>query len=294
MPMPGTLPQDNPARPPASVRWSPVCRSSPIDVISSAYGTAAEVHNADGRAPLLLVCEHASPRIPERFGTLGLDPADVRAHIGWDIGALDLARALSDRLDAPLVHAGMSRLIYDCNRPPDSPTAIRDVSEHFQIPGNRGLSEPERAERVQHCYLPFLALLEDSVERAIERTPFVGTPNIITIHTFTPVFDGKARAVELGVLHGSDPTLADRMLRMANAVTGLKAERNAPYDAADGVLHTIEQQAVARGLPGVMLEVRNDLVDTPQRVAAVSDRLARLIGTVIAPQRRDPAEHDEP
>jgi predicted N-formylglutamate amidohydrolase len=246
---------------------------------------AAERHNTGGLAPLLLVCEHASARIPERFGTLGLEPSDVRAHIGWDIGALDLARELSARLDAPLVHAGMSRLVYDCNRPPESPTAIRAESEHWAIPGNIGLTATERAERVEHCYLPFLALLERSVERAIDRAPAGTRPTIVTIHTFTPVFNGVRREVDLGVLHGSDPSLAERILA-SSASTGLRAVRNAPYGPEDGVLHTVEQQAVARGLPGVMLEVRNDLVDTPEGVTDVGSRLAGLIAQAIAVQER--------
>jgi predicted N-formylglutamate amidohydrolase len=264
-----------------------------IDLATSAYGTAAVLENSDGRAPLLLVCEHASARIPEQLGTLGLDPADVLAHIGWDIGALDLARHLSRSLDAPLVHAGMSRLVYDCNRPPESPTAIRDVSERFVIPGNRDLSEAQRAERVEYCYRPFLSLLETSVERAIARAAAEAgvRPTIVTIHTFTPVFDGVRREVDLGVLHGSDATLAERLLAIAERDPALRARRNAPYGPVDGVLHTVEQQAVARGLPGVMLEARNDLVDTPRGVADVGDRLARWLSEAMTMRPQDHTDH---
>ena len=264
-----------------------------IDLATSAYGTAAVLENSDGRAPLLLVCEHASARIPEQLGTLGLDPADVLAHIGWDIGALDLARHLSRSLDAPLVHAGMSRLVYDCNRPPESPTAIRDVSERFVIPGNRDLSEAQRAERVEYCYRPFLSLLETSVERAIARAAAEAgvRPTIVTIHTFTPVFDGVRREVDLGVLHGSDATLAERLLAIAERDPALRARRNAPYGPVDGVLHTVEQQAVARGLPGVMLEARNDLVDTPRGVADVGDRLARWLSEAMTMRPQNHTDH---
>ena len=262
-----------------------------IDLATSAYGTAAVLERADGSAPLLLVCEHASPRVPERFSTLGLEPSDVRTHIGWDIGALDLARHLSARLDAPLVHAGMSRLIYDCNRPPESPTAIRDVSERTVIPSNRGLTAAERAERVEHCYQPFLTLLEASVERTIARAEGGVAPAIVTIHTFTPVFDGVRREVDLGVLHGSDATLAERLLAIAERDPALRTRRNAPYGPEDGVLHTVEQQAVARGLPGVMLEVRNDLVDTPDGVTDVGDRLSRWLSEAVALGQHDHTEH---
>lgn len=249
------------------------------------------LHHSEGRAPILLVCEHASARLPEQLGTLGLAPEELLEHIAWDLGALDLALALSARLDAPLVHAGMSRLVHDCNRPPHSPTAVRAVSERFTIPGNRGLSSQARAQRVEHCYEPFRALLERTITArtadaagdpdAAARVPLT----IVTIHSFTPVFDGTVREVELGVLHGSDRSLADRMLAAAAGTTGLRAERNAPYGPGDGVLHTVEQQAVARGLPGVMLEVRNDLLRDADGVADVGDRLARLIATCVAAEQ---------
>jgi predicted N-formylglutamate amidohydrolase len=215
----------------------------------------------------------------------------VFTHIGWDLGALDLALALSALLDAPLVHAGISRLVYDCNRPPESPTAIRDVSERYRIPGNAELTDEQRAERVEQCYRPFLGLLEASVERAIARAPEGMRPAIVTIHTFTPVFDGIRREIELGVLHGSDATLADRILESAGR-SGLRAARNAPYGPEDGVLHTVEQQATARGLPGVMLEVRNDLVGSPEGVAEVAGRLARLITEAIPVMHPDRPDHE--
>jgi predicted N-formylglutamate amidohydrolase len=243
------------------------------------------LHHSEGRAPILLVCEHASARLPEQLGTLGLAPEELLEHIAWDPGALDLALLLSALLDAPLVHAGMSRLVYDCNRPPDSPTAVRAVSERFTIPGNRDLSAQARARRVEHCYEPFRTLLEHTIAArtadAADRIPLA----IVTIHSFTPVFEGTVREVELGVLHGSDRSLADRMLAAAASITGLRAERNAPYGPGDGVLHTVEQQAVARGLPGVMLEVRNDLLRDADGVADVGDRLARLIATCVAAEQ---------
>jgi len=269
----------------------PCARSPTIDVVTSAFGTAAVLHHREGRAPILLVCEHASARLPEQLGTLGLAPEELLAHIAWDPGALDLALVLSALLDAPLVHAGMSRLVHDCNRPPESPTAVRAVSERFTIPGNRDLSAQARARRVEHCYEPFRTLLEHTITARTTGAP--DTPDsadriplaIVTIHSFTPVFDGTVREMELGVLHGSDRSLADRMLAAAASSTGLRAERNAPYGPGDGVLHTVEQQAEARGLPGVMLEVRNDLLRDADGIADVGDRLARLIAPCVAAEQ---------
>ena len=77
-----------------------------------------------GPAPVLILCEHASNAFPAEFGTLGLDDDARRSHAAWDPGALDIARRLSDAWAAPLVHSNVSRLIYDCNRPPEAPDAM--------------------------------------------------------------------------------------------------------------------------------------------------------------------------
>ena len=59
-------------------------------------------------------------------GTLGLEPAQLADHIGWDPGAAEVARRLSGHLDAPLGLSGYSRLAVDCNRPPDSRESITE------------------------------------------------------------------------------------------------------------------------------------------------------------------------
>ena len=83
-----------------------------------------KVFNSEGQAPILLVCEHATNFIPARFKDLGLTPAQLQSHIAWDPGAIETAEAMAEILDAPLISATVSRLIYDCNRPPDSATAM--------------------------------------------------------------------------------------------------------------------------------------------------------------------------
>ena len=85
---------------------------------------ACEVINAGGAGTAFLVCDHASNRVPRLLGNLGLEPAQLADHIGWDPGAAEVARRLSGHLDAPLGLSGYSRLAVDCNRPPDSRESI--------------------------------------------------------------------------------------------------------------------------------------------------------------------------
>lgn len=238
-------------------------------ILGPGEGPAAEVINPAGAAPICLVCEHASSFVPAALDHLGVAPGHRRSHAAWDIGALDLACALSQRLNAPLVVSRVSRLVYDCNRPPEAPGAIPERSEIVEVPGNAGLSAGARAARVAEVYAPFRDLLSATLDR------FGAAPALVTIHSFTPVWFGQPRAVELGLLHDSDDRLARAML--ARAPDGLDARLNAPYSATDGVTHTLRAHAIPRGLQNVMIEVRNDLIADAAGCARMADLLAALL-----------------
>lgn len=233
----------------------------------------AIIENGHARGRVVLVCEHASNAFPARWGDLGLTAAQKRDHIAWDPGALGLARGLSRLLDAVLVHAPVSRLIYDCNRAPDMAGAMPARSEVHDIPGNAAISARMRAERTAAVYAPFHASLHGVLT---QRIALGLAPVVITIHSFTPVYHGKKRAVEFGVIHDADPTLAVAIVAAA-AGCGLRTELNAPYSAADDVTHTLRLQATPYGLPNAMLEIRNDLIATPDAEQAMADRLAPVL-----------------
>lgn len=244
------------------------------------------VENPAALGRVMLICEHASCHIPPRWGDLGLTADQARAHIAWDPGALDLARGLSQRLDAVLIHAPVSRLVYDCNRAPDQPGAMPARSELHDIPGNATLSHADRAERTAAVYAPFHAGVQAELARRIA----LGVPPvIITVHSFTPVYFGQRRAVEFGVIHDGDDALALAVLAAARARTTLKAELNAPYSAADGVTHTLRLHALPYGLPHAMLEIRNDLLASPAACDAMAATLAPLLAGAVASLAAHPA-----
>ena len=120
--------------------------------------------------------------------------------------------------------------------------------------------------RTEALYLPFREKLSHLVK---DRMAEGRAPVIVTMHSFTPVYFGKQRAVEIGVLHDADARLADAML---TAGTGglYNIRRNEPYGPADGVTHSLIEYGVLNGLPNVMIEIRNDLIrnEIGQRVMA--------------------------
>lgn len=250
-------------------------------LISDVEGPAAALLNAHGRSPVILVCEHASNFIPASLGGLGLGHAAKVSHAAWDIGALALAQRLSTALDAPLVTSRISRLVYDCNRPPEESGAVPEKSERIEVPGNRGLGPGEKATRVREVYVPFCDLLARTIET--RATPTI----LVTIHSFAPVYFEKRRDVELGILHDRDDRVAQRMLLAAEGHSSLRTELNQPYSAADGVTHSLREHAVPRGLPNVMIEVRNDLLGDDAGIARVARELTAMLEPVIGEFGRD-------
>ncbi|MGI9504585.1 MAG: N-formylglutamate amidohydrolase [Geminicoccaceae bacterium] len=234
-----------------------------------------EIVNADGNGDVVLICEHSGKLIPRALDGLGLDPEVRSSHVAWDPGAEPVARQMAALLDAPLVLQRFSRLVYDCNRPPDAESAIPARSEVFDIPGNAALTAAERRLRTDALYRPFRKDVAALLDR---RTQQGKASAVVTIHSFTPVYFGKPREVELGFLHDTDSALADAMLVAASAWLDLTVRRNQPYGPEDGVTHTLQVDGIARGLPNVMIEIRNDLIQTPDQQAVIAARLAELVG----------------
>ena len=232
----------------------------------------------EGTAPLLLICEHASNRIPTSLGDLGLDAEARQSHIAFDPGAEPVARLMSEALDAPLVLQRFSRLVYDCNRPPDAQSAMPVRSEIYEIPGNQGLTATDREARTEALYIPFHQAIADHLDRAAAAGRL---PAIVTIHSFTPIFQGQRRQVELGLLHDRDTQLADAMLNLADEQGVPAVHRNEPYGPKDGVTHTLLRHALPRGLLNVMIEIRNDLIRDRAGQAGLGADLARMVSQAL-------------
>ncbi|MFG6177991.1 N-formylglutamate amidohydrolase [Halomonas sp. THAF12] len=235
---------------------------------------SVEIHKGDARGPVVILCEHASHRIPVSYRNLGLDPVHRQSHVAWDLGARGLALRLSEALDAPMVASRVSRLVYDCNRPPEALDAIPECPAGIDVPGNRALTSSRRASRVEAVYRPFCQAVHSVLTARAARD--ISTA-LITIHSFTPALHGRARAVEVGVLHDADRRLADALLEQASRLPHRRIQRNAPYGPEDGVTHSLKLHGEFHGLANVMIEVRNDLLATPEAEDIMAKELLRLI-----------------
>lgn len=232
-----------------------------------------------GRQDLLLTCDHASRALPDGYGTLGIGEAALARHIGWDIGAAALTEALVKRLDAPAVLSGFSRLLVDCNRAPDDPTLICELSDGTVIGGNRGLAAEEVVRRIERFHAPY----HQAIARQIEgMRQSVEAPAIVSIHSFTPTMRGRVRPWHCGILWDKDPRLAVPLMAKLGAEPGLEVGDNQPYSGKSHVGYTMGRHGATAGLPHVLIEIRQDEIDQAAGVARWAERLARVLAEIMA------------
>jgi len=226
----------------------------------------------------IVVCEHASHNIPNKYHGLGLPREMLLTHIGWDPGALDTARGLAARLDCPLVASGVSRLVVDCNRALDARDLIPETSAGIAIPGNASLDEVSRQRRIDEVHRPF----HDRLDEILTARQAGGRATaLVTVHSFTPVFAGRERPWHAGLIQDRDERLIGPIETALEGETGLTVGRNVPYSRADGVLFTLAHHAERRGLASVMIEIRNDLLASGGDRARWAERLSDALGPIL-------------
>ncbi|MEZ4449485.1 MAG: N-formylglutamate amidohydrolase [Nannocystaceae bacterium] len=239
---------------------------------------------------LLLICEHASQRLPERWVWPEEDRWLIGTHWAIDLGAAELTRALARALGCPAILARFSRLLVDPNRPEDSPTLFRDEAEGRPVALNHRLDDDERERRLAGYYRPYHRAIDQALAAAPEAS-------IFSVHSFTPIYEGRPRAVELGILYDRHRELA---ARFADALTeaaaehapGLHIAHNEPYSGILGFAYSPERHGAAHGRRCLEIEVRQDLaLDRARRPALLAILVAALRAALLderRPLRRGP------
>jgi predicted N-formylglutamate amidohydrolase len=238
-----------------------------------------ELINDAGSARVLLVCDHASRRIPASLNNLGLDELALRRHIACDIGAGDVTRRLSRMLDAPALLASYSRLVIDCNRHLDDPTCILAVSDGEFVPGNHDLDMEQKQIRARTIFHPYHAGIDQRLRRFTDGGV---VPAVIAIHSFTPIFNRTSRPWQIGVLWDTDPRIPVPLMEKLGQVPGMIVGDNEPYSGRAPADYTIDHHAEPGGLPHVSIEIRQDLINSPEGADRWSNILGRVLEEILA------------
>jgi predicted N-formylglutamate amidohydrolase len=250
-------------------------KPSPTETDFESSGPPVVIVNEKGRAPFVLLCEHASRLLPHGYARLGLPAAEFDRHIAWDLGAAEMATRVACLLDAPLFLAGYSRLLIDLNRPPESRSSIPEVSEATSIPGNIGLHPAEVQRRRDLWFEPFHKTVAAHLDARL------GQPTaVFGIHTFTPVFHHAARPWHAGVLFGRAEEFGLELASAIQSRCGGVVGRNEPYRIDTEEDYTVPVHGDARGLSAALIEVRQDLVTDIFNIERWSRMLAGALASV--------------
>jgi len=231
----------------------------------------------DLAAGVLFICDHAANALPDGCETLELPRHELDRHIAYDIGAAWITRRLAALFHAPAVLSRYSRLLIDPNRGADDPTLIMQIADGTVIPGNAGIGASEIERRRLKYWQPYRAAVSFMIGAMLKKGP---PPAIISLHTFTPFWRGRRRPWEAGVLWDSDPRFAKPLI-VAMTKDGRNAGDNEPYDRALAG-DTLNEEVERRVLAGLLIETRNDLVNTEAAAAAWAGRIAKLLRPVLA------------
>ncbi len=249
------------------------------------------VRGSPGGSRFVILCDHATNTLPPEYGTLGLDAAQMNRHIAYDIGALGVARELGRRLQSTVISSCFSRLLIDPNRGEDDPTLIMQISDGALVPGNVRVDEDERSRRIARYFVPYHAAIAHEIDAMLDRSVI---PIIASIHSFTENWRGVPRKWHAAVLWDKDPRLAVPLLRELRERTGLEIGDNEPYT---GHLRndSIFRHATMRGLPNVLVEIRQDLIRdaTGQRewAALLADCFASILADPVTGRHLSRVDH---
>jgi predicted N-formylglutamate amidohydrolase len=235
------------------------------------------VANPLGVSPVLLMCEHASNRLPFAKGIRAAHRELLRSHWGWDIGAWALARDLAGRLAASAVGGRWSRLLIDLNRRVDDPTLIRRTAGSTVLPWNAGIGAEAIERRVLTYHTPYHAEIDRLILRRLVRGV---RPILLAVHSFTPRLTGRSRRFEMGILYEHHRGLAHRLGRGLRDA-GLTVRYNQPYSGMAGMMYAVDRHGSHHRLPCLEIEVNQILLESGDATRRLGGSIARAVHALL-------------
>lgn len=227
---------------------------------------------------LVLSAEHAGRDLPRRWAALFAGSESLlSSHRGHDIGSLELAEALRRETGAPLFATTITRLLVDCNRSVGAKGLFSELT--------RRLPESERRLILERFHGPHRRAVEAGVEETLNSQ---GTVLHVGVHSFTPVWKGRTRDVDVGLLFDPrrprEAELARRWRsELARLEPGLLIRLNRPYRGwTDGLTTCLRKRWPDSCYAGIELEL-NQLHSSgrPGRFRELQRSLSRSLLAIL-------------
>jgi len=224
---------------------------------------------------IVITCEHASNALPDGYDWTENDRTYFAdQHWGYDPGSLDMATHLAKELKCVLVYSLYSRLLADVNRTIAGQDLFRKGGDGQIIDLNKDITYEEEQNRIikyHHTY--YSALREVSIK--------IDPLYVFSVHSFTPLYEGQPRSLEVGILVNYSFDLAEKINEVFQK-EGHNVAVNEPYDGRQG-LATLEALLFAKypvRRQGVEFEFRNDLLLDPKTSKKLKDDALVALQTV--------------
>lgn len=205
----------------------------------------------------IVTCEHAGKIVPPAYSHIFHNAADVLdSHRGWDPGALEIASCISTALRTPFYKCEETRLLVEPNRSLTSSSLFSEYS--------RKLEAHEQEELLRRFYYPHRSGVEKWITEAGRDVLH------LSVHTFTPVFDGVVRSVDIGLLFDADRKREHEFcttfqMALRNRLPGLTIIFNEPYRGIDdGFTTHLRTLFEDQRYLGIEIEVNQKFNGTPE------------------------------
>ncbi len=250
------------------------------DVLMGDDPEPVSILNPESTRGVLLIADHAGNAVPAAMAGLGLENDDLARHIAWDPGAARVATELSRRWTAAAVLSRYSRLIVDPNRPLGDASSMPMVSDHTVVPANQAITDEERQRRAALFYWPY----HRAISEQIARLRRIGAgPLLVSLHSFTPDFNGEDRPWHIGIMSATDRRLGNGLIARLRETTDLLIGDNEPYSGVE-YGYTLKVQAGSQGLANVQIEIRQDLLIGDAAVLDWVDVLDQVLSPLLDDQ----------
>lgn len=198
---------------------------------------------------IVVTCEHAGNEIPKPYQHLFRDKSVLHSHRGIDEGSLSFAEQLSDGLRVKLFETRISRLLVECNRSLFNPNLFSEFTSTLKLKVKQSI--------LQQYYHPYRNMVEKYIGEKVVSKPVLH----LSMHTFTPIWEGSERKIDVSLLYDEartfENTLCDAWTKkLKQTLNGFDVLKNEPYKGSDdGFTTYLRTQFSAEQYMGVEIEI---------------------------------------
>lgn len=234
----------------------------------------------EGKSALVFTGPHNGKLTPEALSdSLGMDESWFKgAHEATDLHMQELFDQMEDRFpEANFLAGNYSRLVCDLNRQPDySVTRKSSEHDHMLIPENQPecCCQQEQLRRIKALHDPYHDTKHQLVSK-IRKTH--GGIIMLDMHSFTPTWKGENREVEIGTIRAEKTPLSRALEAHLKEQDEFRFISGEPYRVADRKESAANMVKNRNDLQYLGIEIRSDLIDTPEKRDKMCDFLQKCV-----------------